>query len=1046
MLNLKTNSPSCPERLGNWIPSLSFPKVPSWNSCKEAFHSLTNRFQSQPRPISERDVEDISDLHPSENISQEALKDRNKVLIIAVASVTVLCVASYEVFQYLYPQNSELNAQSTNTRTKNLSLAIAASAPLTQALSEAVQNVMQSAIQGAMQNSTENILQEIQSSFHNAGRSLLSTDQWSLANASANLTVAGTEEIPLVRSSSSFNTWDVFPNASQGRFIVSTDSQLPPGLSLVQSPIKILNTLEVPSTGLIVSKGNTLYAPSSQTASVQIINADSVEEPFINKIFDSGIQAPVLNIFGEKLFITGNNTLVKTFDISNPFKPVFEREALNANVIGRNLVLSETTNQIGCITNNGFFYLDANTLSVTGIIQSISGFRITASEDCFFVQTQTGLLSLSTTPSSSSIGFFPITNILNIHYENGFCYVSSGVTGLIILDVTDPANMQQIYLSPTRAYSFLSLGNLLYYGSYPGAIGIFDKTNLSNPIIAADNLLPGLESAGSLLSVGENLIYKRGSLAHFITQQDSFSIVGTPEAGSEGSYQITLTATTLTGEVIEQTRIIDFTILPAITSLPFIQDFVAAVDQLFTATLPNIFKHVKGLPLTLDYECSPNEIKEVISLVNGQLSGIPRLSDLGTRICIIQAIDPFGASATTLPRVFKVIHGIEFPTIPLQTAVVDEEFSLDLIATSREPNTTFSFTATNLLASLRLTNRTIKGIPTNEDLGTNRISVSVKNQHGITVSQAVPINVIQPGSPIFYVSLQPMIAYIGERKIIPIDIEAVNYNNPKANISYVMTLQDGRPLPKWMLFQVLPNGKKLIVNPPIDTKVFFDVTLAVSLIGIQTFSNGQEQSRAVTSGEVTIAGTTLLQKFLGVVSASPFVYFFYRRRITIYNSSPKLQNCIAATKNCLIAAMCFCGCCRKCRPEKSIPPHREVIIVKGQGISHKFKTDQSLIASFQTIFNEKGHCPEGNLPTGFRKKLSKDGNFVKVIGSPDAECIQDKKINEITITAFDNTVTALSRYGYMLEKITFIKEGGSVELLSPPKSTNKVHVEDQDES
>ena len=999
--HIKASPPSFGEKITKWLPALpSIPSIHSWNACKDAIHSLTSSFRYPHTPVSERISRDLTEVNlPASTQRETPNKERRRYAMYAVATAT--CMTACGILQYFRSQMPQLyDGQSISQ-----SFDPAIPSPVAESADESLQF---------------------------AGRRLLhSVVPLSLPSTINNCSIFGTEEVPL---SQSFNTWDVFPFLDQGRLIASNLSALPPGIDLVQSPIRIVNSISLTNNGPAVNKGNALYVASglfSGVQPVQIVNTADISNPYVQNVFNSGMDVTNMMIQGNQLVMTGYEAFLKFFDISDPFNPILQgATATNVHSLASAIATSGINNQFGCVTSNGFFYVDGTNFNVTGMIPNISGYgyngltpAIAASEDCYFFAalngnaSQTGLVSVNATPSSAPIGFLPLAYITSIVYENGYCIVGS-FNGISIVDVQDPANMQVVYYFPSPANSFLSSGNLLYYTTQQSSgIGIIDKTNITNPIFLAYDFLNEIPiplGSGSLLPLDNDIIVTSGNIVYFITSQDAFSFSGTPTAGSQGSYPVTLKATSLSGQVLNQTQVCNVTISPAITSTSPIPKLIAGVNQAVSTIIPvNTFKQVLGLPMTYSLECQPGNINDLMSLnpVSGQFSGTPQVGDVGSATCIVKATDSFSASATSSPFNITVTYGPTLKTISNQIAVIGEPFSLNLTATSQDPSSTFTFTVSNLPSSFTYANGTITGIPTSENLGIYSISVTVTDQNAISNKQSFTFNVIQPGFPVFVRPLSSVVVFIGNPFTIQVPPDsAVNINNPNAQITYSATLADGSPLPHWISF----DGTTFRGTPPDTAKIYYDTTQVITLKAIQSLPNGQE-AVSISNFNITVSGTSIYQILINV--GSPLLTILaatYAKRVRLHNAFIKVPCMITSINR--VKSIFYCCHCQKTQFHQAKEDFFE-----GQSLAYTFKSPWDKIAGFKTIYDNNKLCFEGALPY-WLKEEEVSGGRKKIMTKYVPEL---HGVGSISITPFDST-------GYHLETVTFTKAQVKTDNFSRP--------------
>lgn len=983
--------PSFRARIAGWLPSLpSIPKIPSWNSCKEAFHSLTNRFRSSPTPLSERTAVDLT--RPPAPVAApkpEPAKKGSRRVMIAAAVLT--CGAVYACFRYFQSHNS----QSSNGQSSSQSVDLAVANSLAGSLAYAGKTLSQT-LWSVIPLSLASAVSKVASANNN------------------NCSVVGVEEVPL---SQPFNTWDVFPFVDQGRLIASTTSPLPPGVSLVQSQMQIIGSIPLNNIQAVtVNQGNAIFLASTTTGTIQVYNIESLSNPYLSKAFDAGSVVQGMIKSGNQLFVTGVNTILKGYDISNPFNPRLLGAALNSSVTGYGIAASPSGNQFGCATYNGFFYVNGTNFQVTGVIPNLRSSTVASSEDCYFVGTNTGLVSVNATPSSTPISTLPTAQVASIIYENGYCLVAT-TSNFMVVDVHNPSAMKVVYTSSSPLISLLPSGNLLYYSNFGSGMGIIDKTNITNPVFAASGLFNQLsypllfpiENSGNIIIMSQGT----SPSLNFITGQDSFSFSGTPQAGSKGNYPITLQATTLSGNVINETQAC-ITIKPAITPISPIQKLISAVNQVFSAIIPaNAFTHVLGLPMTYSLRCpSGNLTTNWINLnsVTGQFSGTPQKGGVGSATCVVQATDSFSASATSSPFEIQVTESPTIGAISNQLAIIGEPFSLYLNATSADPSSSLTFSISNLPPSFTYANGTISGTPTDQDLGTRLVSVKATDSDNISTTDTFTLNVVQPGVPVFLQPLPTQTVYTTNSFSFQIPPgTVVNQNNPNAKITYSASLTDGSRLPSWMTF----DGTTFSGTPPITAKPYFDVTLNIVVSAAQILPNGQKVGPSSTFALI-ITGTAIGQLLLAILTSTvgaPAVIYRYRK--VIYNHFIIKYPCVMSSINKIVSVFSCCHCCKPIR----FPQNRGVFI-EGQPLEYTFETPRDQLSRFKVSYDNELSPLEGILPDWLRVKRA-NGNLLTLF----SERVPDLRgVNSIK-------VVAKRKNGCKTETVTFQK--GAAEKFSP---------------
>lgn len=976
--------PSFKERMTGWLPSLpslpSIPKIPSWSSCKGSFQALGNCIQS----------------------SAPSLSKRTCIVLTVTAGA---CMAIYE--SCFKTQESQLIEGESASQALGLTFFDTLVTPLTYYVGQKLLSNFPHSASALLT--------------YYIGQKLLS--DLPLASATAiNCSIMGTEEVSL---SQSFRTWDIFPFENQGRLITSTTSLHPSGVDLLQSQMQSLGSISLPASilGIPVNRENAIYLSSINSGILQIYNIKSLSNPYVSNIVDTGTIVQNMIASGENLFLTGANTLLKSFDISDPFNPQFRGAALNSSITGNAFAQSPVGNQFGCATNKGFFYINGTNFEVTGMIPLGSSFTVAASEDCYFIGTNAGLVSVTATPSSIPISTLPITNIFQVIYENGYCLIAA-FNKLLVVDVQNPNAMKVVYTYPTSVISLLPSGNFLYYSDANG-IGIFDKTNITNPLNIATGVLPQLANNALFSSDSENTIITTGSNSgnralSFFTNQDSFTFTGTPQAGSKGISSVTLQAKTLNGNLINETQICNFNFQPAITPNSPIPKLIAAVSQIFSYTIAaNAFKHVLGSPLSYTLQCPPgNQVTNTLRLTStGQFyidssTGAPQIGNIGNATCYVQASDSLTATSAPSTVQIEVTEPPTLSTINNQIAITGEPFYCNITGTATKPSNAITFSASNLPPSFSLVQidsktAIITGIPSVQ--GTYSPSVTITeslnsanntNIQSISTTQSFTLNVNSPGAPVFVQQLSTETAYTTSTFAFEIPPNmAVNQNNPNAIITYSASLSDGSPLPKWVSF----DGKTFSCTPTVLDKAYNDVTIDIVVKATQNLPNGQQVTVPSFPFKIVLTGLSygqILLAILGPIGSGLTIYRLFRKpvrnKVIQYPRLIAFDNAITAL---------FQRRCSRCKPIRF--PQTTTTFIEGHKLEFRFNTPANQISRLKVFYNNIVGPLEGQLPKWLDWKVEDNLFTISTESVP-----QLKGVNSIEIVA-------KNKIGYKMERVTF---------------------------
>ncbi len=838
-----------------------------------------------------------------------------------------------------------------------------------------------------------------------------------LLSSSSNYSVTCTEEND---STQFFDTWNVFPYTDEGRLIVSTTSPLPNGVSLVQSPMRIITSIPMSQYGRMAASGNALYVTQTGSNTTQVINTEDPTKPYVTKIIKTGAVMVDICVVGSRLYCAGSDKLIKIFDITNPFYPVPLGEVSIPQTNVLDIASMGINNQFGCITQNAFFGIDASDPSnptITGNVTGLTNTRgIVASPGYYYIGTLTGIVIIDATAGTpSQCAFLPLIGIQDLKYANGFCYVTANFK-LYIINVQNPANplnINNMTYSETIWELLPPLEGLMYYINTVGGMGILDLSNPTYPQIVASGIFSG--SGYTAAFQGDYVIFgsSGSSNINIATRRDAFGFSGTPVGGSKGDYNIVLTASALSsGEVINDTETLTLEVQPAVVRLKNISNIIAVVNQLYNAIIINAFIQINGKSLSYSLDCQ-NKSSLSLNPFSAELSGTPTEIDVGSTTCTITAIDGASASETSFPFNISVFYGPSVTFIENQIAVVGQAIiPINLSASSKDPASRSNITVSNLPPSFNFTNDTITGIATTQNLGTYTIYVTATDQNGISNTKSFILTVALPGVPVFLTSFSSLIATIGNDFSFTIPQNAaVSPSNPNTPIIYSAKLLDGSELPSWLNF----DGKRFYGTPPSTAILFNPVTFNIALTATQKLSDGTKTSANTVFG-ITVSGTSAANNaarwgapLLGIAGT------ILGLRICLFNrlvSKPNFIRCVN------LVSCIFCACLDK----KTVYFSSEKDILERQSVEHTFSTPRTQIASFQTFYSTSQELsptwhqhPNGELFDWLHLSYDED-----VFGKKNCKIFADyvpelKGIEAIKIYALDEK-------GYQLEKITFTKQ------------------------
>jgi hypothetical protein len=989
-------SPSVPSSIQKtgWLPSFSLPKkavISCWNVCQGAFQKLKNLIPSSAKPLAPRaSVVSITTTHPRPVRKPICLRNHQSIIKTGIVFLGLCTLVAAE------------------SASKQISA-------VDQDVDQRISTVFTNAVIEKMKDYAPAILAQ-------AGQKLLSSVTLSVLSATA-CSIIGTEGIPL---SQTFKNWDLFKIAS-GRLVCSTNSPLPSGVQMSQAQFRILPAgagLSVPNMGGVVasSSGKSFYLPSTVSGSVQAFNGDP-NNPYIGTVLKTGFVVSSMVVSGNQLAITGPGVLYRAYDLTQELSPVYQGRQITNTTLTGNALAAAGGNQYGCLTNNGFYYIDGVNNEVVQSIPSISGDVIACDGDFYFLSNTTSLICLSTNPSTTPIDTLPILGVTSIFCANGYCYVGTGLPNkFYVVQYSQAGKMSVVSVLPrTNVFSMFQYKDLLYYTCLDfNGLGIMDISNRTNPTfpLSTTGLLPQVDTGATYAPLRDSLGIKTNTGFFFLPYQDSFTFSGTPAGGSQGTYPVSLQARTFDGSAVD-TYNCSLTILPAITKPAPIQRLIAVINQLFSSTvLPTAFNNVRGAAMTYTLSCAlGNRVTARINLSpTGQFSGIPRSDNAGSAFCTVDATDSFGSRATSDPFEILVTDSPALIDISTQLATLGVPFTLNLATAAQNSS---SISISNLPSSFTFANNIISGTPTAQDFGTRSCSITVTDANGVSTTKTFTLNVVLPGIPAFVetIETQPATTASGFSFTIP-DRLAFNENNPNVPIVY-----SASGLPSWLKF----DGRTFTGTPAVKEKFFTDVTYTITVTATQVLPNGQQVSSS-KDFNIILGGLAWGQLTLGFVGIAGIIYrqrkVGYNKFVIKYPWVTKVLNLIKCTcffnnkeikcytlscspPKCAEKVVCVCSApLGICQP---ITYKEETVVVPlGGAIDYTFKTPSSKIETLKVFFNgkeEQAHMG-GALPSWLRTGDDPKKLQIFTVGPPpwNFESI---------------TVVAKTKELYYLELVTF---------------------------
>ena len=341
---------------------------------------------------------------------------------------------------------------------------------------------------------------------------------------------------------------------------------------------------------------------------------------------------------------------------------------------------------------------------------NLYGFTFTGFDNTF---TATGQLTVGT--SLDAVGGYDVTGITgSVVGPNG---------GAISSLINNPDNPQEA-ISPDGVWEY---DNVLYTGS--------------NPLLDLGGIL--FTSNG----YEYNLYYDNGNyILETLNPQDYLN----GETGSftitniHPSQTITVTATDAHGMAVSET--FQLAVGDTGPTATAIANQSADEGQAFSLNVSTYFT-APAAGDTLTYSATlPAGLS--INAQTGVISGTPTNSDYGTNPITVTATDAHGMAVSESFQLAVGDTGPTDPPIPNQSANEGQPFTLDVATDFTAPaaGDTLTYSAT-LPAGLSINAQTgiISGTPTDSDYGTNSITVTATDAHGMAISETFQLAVGDTG-------------------------------------------------------------------------------------------------------------------------------------------------------------------------------------------------------------------------------------------------------------------------------------------------------------
>ncbi|GAB4284385.1 MAG: hypothetical protein Kow0068_09430 [Marinilabiliales bacterium] len=235
-----------------------------------------------------------------------------------------------------------------------------------------------------------------------------------------------------------------------------------------------------------------------------------------------------LYILNDYLYISGSDTTVRIFDISNPSNICQASYIHEDSTYSKGIKISNNYLFIACYEKGLKIYDISNPLMPDSVSTFIlnGGFdaqNLSVNGDFVYVTDNVNLLhviNISTITNPVEVGSVQLSSTPgSIIYLNGaplqvignFAYISNPYKGFQIIDVSDPSNpfIRGEYTSVGECINIHVIGNYAYITDYNNGLQVINISNPDNPVIAGyyyTNMTcaAGLYATSDYIYVGSN--------------------------------------------------------------------------------------------------------------------------------------------------------------------------------------------------------------------------------------------------------------------------------------------------------------------------------------------------------------------------------------------------------------------------------------------------------------------------------------------------------------------------------------------------------------
>jgi hypothetical protein len=233
----------------------------------------------------------------------------------------------------------------------------------------------------------------------------------------------------------------------------------------------------------VAVKGNYAYVADFD-GGLQIINVTNRENPILANSFDKISYAEDVYVDDKYAYVAGSGANFTIVDISTPEHPVLVNNCDTTSSYG--IHISGKTAYM--TTYSGLSIIDLNILDNPSIISVYDALESATAVDvsgsyAYAVSSVSGLQVINITdpanPSFVGTCSIPGASVHNIHVTENYAYVADGANGLRIIDITNPAApyIADTCVTPGTAYDVYVVGDYAYVADNSEGLHVVDIFN-----------------------------------------------------------------------------------------------------------------------------------------------------------------------------------------------------------------------------------------------------------------------------------------------------------------------------------------------------------------------------------------------------------------------------------------------------------------------------------------------------------------------------------------------------------------------------------------